>query len=141
MTIKKILKVPSQTTRISLALLALRITAGSAFMIHGWGKIQNPFGWMGPDAPTPAVFQVLAAVSEFFGGLAWILGLLMPVASFGLICTMAVAVFTHMVLMHDPFVGRGGSYELAAVYLCVALVFEFAGAGKFSMDRKIFGQK
>jgi len=62
----------------SAALLFLRLIAGTAFMFHGWGKIQHPLNWMGPEAPVPGVLQFLAAFSEFGGGLAWILGLLTP---------------------------------------------------------------
>src|SRR5687767_250152 len=88
--------------RVSAGLLVLRVVAGLAFMFHGYGKIQNPFGWMGPNATIPGIFQALAAISEFGGGLAWILGLVTPLASFGLACTMTVAVWTHAVVMHDP---------------------------------------
>jgi putative oxidoreductase len=129
--------------RLSLGLLAVRVAAGLAFMFHGYGKIQNPFGWMGPNAGTPGIFQALAAVSEFGGGFAWILGLLAPIASLGLICTMSVAVWTHAKVLGDPFVasGPGGSYELATVYLCIAVLLLLAGPGGFSLDRVCFGQK
>lgn len=122
----------------SLALLGLRLVGGSAFMLHGWGKIQDPFGWMGPDSSMPGLLQALAAVSEFGGGLAWVIGLLTPLASFGLMCTMAVASFTH-ISRGDPFVGRGGSYELALLYFAISIVFMIMGAGKISLDAKISG--
>ena len=121
----------------------MRLVAGFAFMHHGYGKIQNPLGWMGPTAPVPGFFQALAALSEFGGGLAWILGLLTPLASFGLMCTMAVAVWTHAGVMGDPFVSMTGgrAYELAAVYLSIALLLLLAGPGRFSADRAAFGEK
>ena len=130
--------------RVSMGLLILRFVAGLAFMFHGWGKIQNPTGWMGPNATIPGVFQALAAVSEFGGGLAWMLGALTPLASFGLACTMAVAAYMHAFVMKDPFVAAGpgkGSYELAAVYLCVAILFLLAGPGRFSLDQCLFREK
>jgi putative oxidoreductase len=134
-------KPPRLSLRVSAGLLALRLVAGLAFMFHGYGKIQNPFGWMGPDATIPGILQALAAVSEFGGGLAWMLGLLTPLASFGLACTMAVAVWMHALILHDPFVSMsgGGSYELARVYFCVALLLLLAGPGSFSVDRVMFG--
>src|SRR5688572_20371572 len=102
------------STRVSAGLLILRLVAGLAFMFHGWGKIKNPTGWMGENATIPGVFQALAAISEFGGGLAWILGALTPLASFGIVCTMAVAVYMHAFVFEDPFVAKGpgkGSYE------------------------------
>ena len=131
------------SARVSAGLLLLRLVVGLAFMFHGYGKIQNPFGWMGPNANMPGIFQALAALSEFGGGLAWMLGLLTPLASLGLACTMGVAVRLHAFVLHDPFVRKdlGGSYELASVYLCVALLLLLAGPGRFSVDRLIFGEK
>jgi putative oxidoreductase len=141
---KKLFTPPALSTAVSMGLLILRLVAGLAFMFHGWGKIQNPTGWMGPNAPIPGAFQALAAISEFGGGLAWILGLLTPLASFGLLCTMTVAAYFHAFVLHDPFVAKGpgkGSYELAAVYFSVALLLLLAGPGRFSVDRAIFGER
>jgi putative oxidoreductase len=130
------------SARASAGLLILRLVAGLAFMFHGYGKIQNPFGWMGPNAGVPGVFQALAAVSEFGGGIGWMLGLLTPLSSFGLTCTMTVAVWMHATVLHDPFVSlQGGhSYELAGVYLCVSVLLLLAGPGRFSVDRVVFGE-
>jgi putative oxidoreductase len=125
-------------------LLQVPALSPRASMLHGVGKIQNPFAWMGPTATIPGFFQGLAALSEFGGGLAWIVGLLTPLASLGLLCTMAVAVYFHAVVMGDPFVPSGpgqGSYELAAIFFCVSLLFILAGPGRYSLDRKIFGEK
>jgi len=60
----------------SAGLLLLRVVMGIAFLFHGWPKIQNPLGWMGPESPVPAIFQALAALAEFGGGMALIVGLL-----------------------------------------------------------------
>lgn len=141
--LKKVFQPLAQPVFASIALLLLRVTAGIAFIFHGWGKIQNPFSWMGPDANIPGFFQFLAAISEFGGGIAWILGLLTPLASLGMFFTMAVATHFHAVIRQDPFVQmKGGpSYEPALIYLLISLVFIFVGAGKFSLDAKIFGQK
>jgi putative oxidoreductase len=117
------------------ALLALRLVAGAAFVLHGWPKIQHPFEWMGPGAPFPGVLQALAAAAEFGGGIAWILGLLTPLASLGLFCTMAVAAWTHA-SRGDPFVpsGPGPSYEPALVYVAISLVLLLVGPGQYSLD-------
>lgn len=129
--------------RASAGLLAVRLVAGLAFMLHGWGKIQHPFSWMGPESGTPGILQGLAALSEFGGGLAWILGLLTPLASFGIACTMVVATHFHMIVRKDPFVpsGPGGSYELPLIFLALSVLFILAGPGRYSADRFVFGQK
>lgn len=119
---------------VSTGLLVLRLVVGAALAIHGWPKIHDPLGWMGPGMP--AVLQALAAISEFGGGLACALGLLTPAASLGIACTMAVAVARHTLVKSDPFIG--GS-ELAAAYFCVALLLLLAGPGRFSLDRVLFG--
>ena len=127
----------------SWALLLLRLVAGTAFIIHGWQKVQDPFSWMGPESPVPGLFQFLAAFSEFGGGIAWILGLLTPLAALGIGCTMTVAVFMHSMVLHDPFVSLTGgrSYELASAYLCIALLLLALGPGRFSLDAKVFGER
>ena len=92
---------------------------------------------MGPDAFAPGLLQALAALSEFGGGIAWIIGLLVPLASLGIACTMAVAVCMHAFMRGDPFVSVGGSsYELAAVYFCVSILLLAAGPGRFSAGRE-----
>jgi len=135
----------AQPTFASAALLLLRLIVGAAFVFHGWGKIQTPFGWNPPESPIfiPVVFQFLAAISEFGGGIALILGLLTPIGSLGIGCTMAVAVYLHSMVMKDPFVNMtgGSSYEPALVFLGIALVILVLGPGKFSLDKKIFGER
>lgn len=129
--------------RASAGLLALRLFCGYAMMVHGWGKIQHPFDWMGPQSSTPGLIQSLAALSEFGGGLAWILGLLTPLASFGMACTMAVAAWFHLVSFKQSLIAKdmNGSAEPAAVYLCVALLLLLAGPGRFSLDARLFREK
>jgi putative oxidoreductase len=129
--------------RAALGLLIVRLIIGAALMFHGWGKIQHPFSWMGPDAPVPGILQALAALSEFGGGLALILGLLTPLAAIGIACTMLFAIFGVHLKAGQPFVNLTGgpSYELAAVYLAAALLMIFAGPGKISLDALLFGSR
>jgi putative oxidoreductase len=74
----------------ALALLLVRLVMGLAFVLHDWPKIQNPMGWMNAmgGSSVPSFLQALAALAEFGGGIALILGLLTPVAAFGLVCQM-----------------------------------------------------
>lgn len=140
--LKSCFQVPQTPNLQSAGLLLLRLVVGVAMMYHGSGKIQNPFGWMGPDGPL-AIFQGLAALSEFGGGLALILGLLTPLAMLGLASTMSVATYMHAVKRGDPFVNLtgGASYELALVFFSVAIMYIVVGPGKFSLDKIIFGEK
>ncbi len=137
---KNLFQVSALNTKASTGLFLFRIVVGLAFMFHGWGKIQNPMNWMGENGP-PAILQLLAAVSEFGGGLAWILGLLFPLSSLGIFFTMGFATYVHAVVKGDPFVGHEGSFEPALVYMMIALMFILVGPGKFSLDSKIFGNK
>lgn len=134
---------PAQSRCASWALLFLRVVAGSAMAMHGWGKIQAPFNWMGDGAPVPGFLQFLAAFSEFAGGIAWVIGLLTPLASLGIVITMIVAAAMHLVVRHDPFVSATGgpSAELASIYLAIAAVLMSVGPGCVSLDMKVFGYK
>ncbi|NLY03052.1 MAG: DoxX family protein [Rhodopirellula sp.] len=126
----------------SVGLLVLRLVMGAAFVLHGWPKIQNPFGWMGPEAPFPGILIALAALAEFGGGLALIVGLLTRLASLGIISTMVVAIGMVHVPKGDPFVSQGGaSWELAAVYLACAILFLLLGPGRVSLDAVLFGKR
>ena len=127
----------------SAALLILRLFVGYAFIVHGWGKIQSPMSWMPEMSPVPGILQALAAIAEFGGGIALILGLLTRLAAFGLTCTMAVATYMHLVAFGDSLIATksGSSAEPAATYLVISILLLALGAGKFSIDRKIFGEK
>jgi putative oxidoreductase len=131
---------PSADQKTSTVLLMLRVVAGSAFMHHGFSKIHNPFGWMGPTSTIPGFLQALAALSEFGGGFAWIIGLVVPLASLGILSTMIVAVSKHL-SRGDPFVGKGAAYELALVYGCVAVLLFVVGPGRFSVDALLWGRE
>lgn len=141
---RRFFAVPDHSTFADVSLLLLRLVAGLAFAMHGWPKIQNAFGWMGPEATVPGFLQALAALSEFGGGIAWILGLLTPLAALGILSTMVVAAGLHAFVFKDPFVASGpgqGSYELALVYLCIAILLIAMGPGRFSVDRSLFGRR
>src|SRR3954452_16014515 len=125
-------------------LLVLRLVAGTAMMLHGWPKIQHATSWMGPKAPVPGVLQALAALAEFGGGFCWVLGLLTPLASFLILCNMAVAAGTVHIPAGHPFVASqpgGPSYEPALGYLAIAVLLLLAGPGRLSLDWLLFGRR
>ncbi len=83
----------------SYALLALRIAAGVIFIAHGYGKLFGNMPGMeaftgmvaGIGFPLPQVFAYLAALTEFFGGIALLLGVFTRAASALLAVVMLVA--------------------------------------------------
>ena len=127
--------------RGALGLLILRLVTGSALILHGWPKIQHATSWMGPGAPVPGFLQSLAAFSEFFGGLAFLTGLLTPLAAVGVALTMLTALLTVHLKHGDPFVSmHGPSYESALGYFAVALLMALTGPGSLSLDFLLFGR-
>lgn len=137
----RIFIIRKQPVDVDAILFFIRIVCGCAFIFHGWGKIQNPLHWMGEESSFPTVFQLLAAISEFGGGIVLIVGFLTRLGALGIGCTMLVAVCKHFFVRGDPFVSLSGgpSYELALVYFSIALLLMILGPGRFSLDGKIFG--
>jgi putative oxidoreductase len=129
----------------SVGLLVLRLVVGAAFIIHGWGKIQMATTWMNAwfPAPPPPYVQAAAAVAEFGGGIAWVIGFLTPLFSVMIACTMATAIAIQHWPHGDPFVNTqgGASFELAAAYFAVAVCLLLVGPGQFSLDYCLFGRR
>jgi putative oxidoreductase len=122
----------------SLGLLVLRLVVGTAFILHGLPKIQNPMHWMG-DKVNP-VLQLAAAVAEFGGGIALIVGFLTPFTA----ALIAVDMIFALALVHlpkgDKFVNPGGgSFELPLVYLAVMIGLIATGPGRYSLDALLWG--
>jgi putative oxidoreductase len=137
----------------ALGLLVLRLVAGVAFILHGWPKVYRNqqfvlMEWMGPQAPVPGFLQAAAAIAEFGGGIAWILGFLTPLFSLLLAVTMAVAACMFHIKNGDPFIAMNmpgqpfqAYWEPAAVYFAVAMALLLVGPGTLSLDYCLFGRR
>ena len=115
----------TKSVRASAGLLLLRVVVGAAFVLHGYGKIQHLTSWQNGMAGDhfPGFLQAAAAIAEFGGGIALIVGLLTPLAALGIAVTMAVAIYKVHVPAGDEFVAGHGqtSFELPAVYMASAV--------------------
>lgn len=119
-----------------LALTLLRISTGVIMAVHGWQKLSDIPKWteiftnMGMPFPKLSVF--LAIGGEFFGGLGLIVGLLTPLAAFGVLATMAVAIFK--VHWSNGLLAANNGFEYPMTVFFVALYFIMRGAGPISLD-------
>lgn len=136
---------PAPGRATAAALLVFRLAVGSAFVLHGLPKMQNPTGWMDaagmPNTP-PGFLQALAVISEVAGGAMLALGLFTRVATVALACVMIGALALAHIPRGDPFVAPGGpSMELAIAYLASSLLVLATGPGAFSLDAVLFGRR
>src|ERR1700761_7270350 len=128
----------------------LRLIVGYGFMQHGFAKLSR-----GPDAfavvlhaigvPTPHVMAWLTILIEVFGGLAVLLGALVPLASLPMAAVLLVAIFT----VHLPYgfssiklisvtaghaqLGPPG-YETNLLYLACLATLVLGGSGPLAID-------
>jgi putative oxidoreductase len=120
----------------------LRVIVGVVGALHGWPKLKSLGGFIERidrmGIPIAPVLGTAAALAEFLGGLALILGLFTRYAAFFFACVMAVAVFK--VQLPNGFFAKGNGYEYPLVLLVAAVSLIFSGAGPISLDR-MFGRK
>lgn len=118
----------------SWALLILRLVAGIIFVIHGYGKLFGDAPGMamftnmvaGIGFPMPSFFAYLAAITEFVGGIALILGIGLRVAAplLGIVMVVAFAIVKKFNL-------PAGDADLALLAIVVALAM--MGPGRYSV--------
>jgi putative oxidoreductase len=136
-----IFSIRRQSVAVDIILLLMRLVVGYAFFTHGSMKIHDPMHWMGKESSFAGIFQALAAISEYYGGIALMLGIFTRIAAFGIACTMVVAIYEVHFVLAAPFINFTGglSFELPTVFLLIMLLFIISGPGRFSLDRLIFG--
>ena len=130
-----------RSTNAGMGLLILRIAVGFVFAMHGFGKLLGPpfvgqgmdatagfFGQLGIPLPTVAAWGV--ALAESLGGIAIMLGALVPLVALVLSVDMAVAILLLMARLGKSPIG---GVELELVLLAGSLCLFFAGPGLMSV--------
>jgi len=133
------------TTRAGYGLTVVRILVGIIFMAHGSQKLFGLFGGYGLEGTaqymaslglTPGyLMALLSGGSEFFGGLALVIGLLARPAAALLTVMLVVAILS--VHIHNGLFMANNGYEFALALLGGALAVLIEGAGRLSVDRAI----
>ena len=123
------------------ALLLLRCGMALVFIYHGYPKL------FGDSARIVEAFQVIGLPAylvyvtgaiEFFGGVAFALGVLTPVAGLLLLLDMAAAMWKYN---FNEGIYAVREYELPLILGLASLVLATTGGGPFSLDRLIFRDK
>jgi putative oxidoreductase len=117
--------------------LILRVWVGANFVIHARPKLQSMpqtiQSMKGLGVPAGATYA--ATVLELAGGIALILGLLVPIVGLFFVLFMASNSVMKKRRMHADYIAVGKpSYEVDVLYLALALVLVFLGAGALSLD-------
>ena len=132
-------------THAGYGLSVLRVFVGIIFAAHGSQKLFGWFGggglagtaqWMESIGLTPGTLMaLLSGGTEFFAGLALIVGLLARPAALGLSFTLLVAIFS--VHIHNGLFMANNGYEFALALLGGTVAVLLEGAGKLSIDGAI----
>ena len=138
---------PQPIRGLDLVPLIIRITLAVVFIYHGYEKVfQGGHDGVSAlmaskSAPYPTLLGWLAGCTEFFGGIAILIGLLSRLSALGLACVMYVAIAT----VHWPngfkITNEGGGYEFCLVLLLAALAIFLGGPGGLSLDRIVFSRR
>jgi putative oxidoreductase len=121
--------------------LILRVWVGANFIIHarpklGQGLSQTAQHMKGLGVPVSATYA--ATTLELVGGIFLIVGLLVPLVGAFFVIFMASNSIMKKRKMQAEYIAQGKpSYEVDVLYLALALVLVFLGAGVFSLDGAI----
>jgi len=118
--------------------LVLRVWVGANFVIHARPKLGHGFSQTAQSMKglgVPVAATAAATTLELVGGVFLILGLLVPIVGAFFVLFMAANSIMKKRKMHADYIAQGKpSYEIDALYLALALVLVFLGAGVFSID-------
>jgi putative oxidoreductase len=138
-------------TNNSLAMFLVRLGLGVAILPHGLQKVFGLFGGPGFSGSIhfltgmriPLWLALLVIIAESLGALGLIVGFLTRIAAIGIVGDMIGAAY--MVHYHNGFFmnwsgqqrGEGIEYHILAIAMGLAIIV--AGAGRWSLDRRIAG--
>jgi putative oxidoreductase len=135
----RLITLPTTSTLVHQGLLFLRVGIGILSIFHGAPKIMGGVDkWyqLGHMAMSPlgihffyTFWGFMAAFTEFFGGIALILGFCMRPVNSLFVITMIVAAYWH-IQKGDPFT----VYSFALSLIVVHLAFVIIGGDQYSMD-------
>lgn len=115
----------------------LRVVAGGFLAIHGSQKITNPFGAAemveGLGFYPGALWSLLLACTEFFGGIFIAIGFLTRPAAFAGLFVLLVTVWFHWVTMSQGYSGA----EKSLLWAAILLFFVIRGGNRHSVDGRI----
>lgn len=126
---------------IDVPLIVLRAVIGVIFLVHGWPKVTSASelaaGWGNPKM---AGFLRFLGVAETAGALALLAGFLTPLAAAGLSIIMLGAIWTKTTSMKTGFSAHQTTgWEFDLMILAGTVTLFFLGAGRFSIDRLLWG--
>lgn len=133
--------------------LPLRLIVGIGFILHGYAKLaRGPEVFVttlhGLGVPAPSIMAWLTILGELLGGLAMVIGFLVPLVSVPLAAILIVAIVTvHLpfgfssvkllaVTADGPKFGPPG-YETNLLYLACLVALSIGGSGPFAVDTVI----
>jgi len=127
----------------SFSLLFARLAIAYGFYgpaMTKWKDIDSIAGWFTSlGIPFPTLNAYMAASTEALGVVLLTLGLFTRLISIPLIVVMIVAIVT--VHLPNGFSAGDNGFEIPFYYMLFLFIFVTNGAGKFSLDRLMFGEK
>lgn len=121
-----------------LALLFLRVVLAVIFIVHGWSKVNNlkknteAFNAMG--FKPGSFWGTIAALLEFFGGIAFFFGIFTGWLAFLFAGEFLVILIWRLAKNHRFVSG----WEFDLLIFAALLLFVSIGAGHFVFDRVLF---
>ncbi|MEV5409916.1 DoxX family protein [Thermopolyspora sp. NPDC052614] len=120
-----------------VALIA-RIGVGVVFVAHGWRKLvtdglaETAAGFGQSEVPLPTLSAWFVALAELLGGIALIVGLVVPIAG-ALLTVIMIGAYVFVHSGKGIFIDAGGA-ELVIALGTASLLLAATGAGRFSLD-------